>query len=136
MRSGRFLLSADRGRGMITRSGASRRARLGFDGKLLGAVSRLFVDSVLGWYRRQLRTSPRELVQSGAVMIVQRASNDLKRESASARPVSGWGVRSSSRRRARERDRDCGARTRTPVTRPSEVKTSSTVNAGRTSGLN
>ncbi|HEY6560371.1 MAG TPA: transposase zinc-binding domain-containing protein [Polyangiaceae bacterium] len=54
------------------------RARLGFDGKLLGAVSRLIVDSVLGCYRRRLRTSPRELVQSGAVMIMQRASSDLK----------------------------------------------------------
>jgi len=33
------------------------RARLGFDGKLLGAVTWTFVDSVLGWYRRRLRTS-------------------------------------------------------------------------------
>ena len=28
------------------------RARLAYDGELLGAVSRVFVDSVLGWYRR------------------------------------------------------------------------------------
>jgi hypothetical protein len=54
------------------------RARFGFDGKLLGAVSRLFVDSVLGWYRRRLRVSTREQVQSGAVVVVQRASSDLK----------------------------------------------------------
>ncbi|HEY6558359.1 MAG TPA: hypothetical protein VI072_13840 [Polyangiaceae bacterium] len=72
------------------------RARLGFDGKLLGSVSRLFVDSVLGWYRRRLRASPRELVQSGAVVVVQRASSDLKRESASARPLLGRRVRRGS----------------------------------------
>src|SRR5690606_16420948 len=54
------------------------RARLGFDGELLGAVARVFVDSVLGWYRRRLRTSNRERVESGAVTVVQRASSDLK----------------------------------------------------------
>ncbi|HVZ36399.1 MAG TPA: transposase, partial [Polyangiaceae bacterium] len=54
------------------------RSRLGFDGKLLGAVARLFTDSVLGWYRRLLRTSTREHVESGAVVVVQRASSDLK----------------------------------------------------------
>jgi hypothetical protein len=31
------------------------RARLAYDGKLLGAVCRTFVDSVLAWYRRHLR---------------------------------------------------------------------------------
>jgi hypothetical protein len=30
------------------------RARLAYDGSLLGAVSRIFVDSVLGWYRRRM----------------------------------------------------------------------------------
>ena len=45
---------------------------------LLGAVTRLFVDSVLGWYQRHLRTSTRELAQSGTVVAVQRASSDLK----------------------------------------------------------
>jgi hypothetical protein len=30
------------------------RYRLAYDGKLLGAVCRIFVDSVLGWYRRRL----------------------------------------------------------------------------------
>jgi hypothetical protein len=54
------------------------RARLGFDGKLLGAVTRIFIDSVLGWYRRRLRTSPGERALSGAVVTVQRASSDLK----------------------------------------------------------
>ncbi len=32
------------------------RARLAYDGELLGAVCRTFVDSVLAWYRRKLRT--------------------------------------------------------------------------------
>jgi hypothetical protein len=36
------------------------------------------VDSVLGWYSRSLRTSPRERAQSGAVVAVQRASSDSK----------------------------------------------------------
>jgi hypothetical protein len=54
------------------------RGRLGFDGKLLGAVTRIFVDSILGWYRRHLRVGTRERVESGAVVAVQRASSDLK----------------------------------------------------------
>jgi hypothetical protein len=54
------------------------RGRLGFDGKILGAVARVFVDSVLGWYRRRLRSSTRERAESGAVVVVQRASSDLK----------------------------------------------------------
>jgi hypothetical protein len=54
------------------------RARLGYDAPLLGAVTRLFVDSILGWYQRHLRSSTRERVQSGAVVAVQRASSDLK----------------------------------------------------------
>jgi hypothetical protein len=52
--------------------------RLGFDGKPLGAVARLFVDSVLGWYWRHLRTSTRAPAESGAVVVVQRSSSDLK----------------------------------------------------------
>jgi hypothetical protein len=36
------------------------RARLAYDAPLLGAATRLFVDSVLGWYQRHLRTSTRE----------------------------------------------------------------------------
>ncbi len=54
------------------------RARLAFDAPLLGAITRLFVDSILGWYQRRLRTSSRELARSGAVVAVQRASSDLK----------------------------------------------------------
>jgi hypothetical protein len=45
---------------------------------LLGAISSLFVDSILGWYHRRLRASTRELAQSGSVVAVQRASSDLK----------------------------------------------------------
>jgi hypothetical protein len=41
------------------------RGRLGFDGKLLGSVARIFVDSILGWYRRRLRTGTHERVESG-----------------------------------------------------------------------
>lgn len=51
---------------------------LAYDSPLLGAVTRLFVDSILGWYQRHLRTSTRELAQSGAIVAVQRASSDLK----------------------------------------------------------
>ena len=54
------------------------RGRLGFDGKLLGVVARIFTDSVLGWYRRRLRSSTLERTESGAVVVVQRASSDLK----------------------------------------------------------
>ena len=51
---------------------------MAYDAPLLGAVTRLFVDSVLGWYQRHSRTSTRELAQSGAVVAVQRASSDSK----------------------------------------------------------
>jgi putative transposase len=54
------------------------RGRLGFDGKVLGAVARIFVDSILGWYRRRLRAGTHERVEGGAVVAVQRASSDLK----------------------------------------------------------
>ena len=47
------------------------RGRLGFDGKLLGASARLFVDSVLGWYRRRLRKCTGERCESGAVVVVR-----------------------------------------------------------------
>jgi len=35
------------------------RVRLAYDAALLGAVARPFVDSILGWYQRHLRTSAR-----------------------------------------------------------------------------
>jgi hypothetical protein len=43
-----------------------------------GAVTRLFVDSILGWSQRHLRISKRELAQSGAVVAAPRASSDVK----------------------------------------------------------
>ena len=54
------------------------RARLAYDGCLLGAVSRIFVDSVLGWYRRRMEIEGASRGQSGAVTVVQRVSADLK----------------------------------------------------------
>jgi hypothetical protein len=54
------------------------RARLAFDGKLLSAVGRVFVDSVLGWYRRRMRDHGAKDGRSGAVTVVQRVSSDLR----------------------------------------------------------
>jgi len=41
-------------------------------------VSRIFVDSVLGWYRRRVEIEGAARGQSGAVTVVQRTSADLK----------------------------------------------------------
>jgi Putative transposase len=54
------------------------RARLAYDGPLLGAVSRIFVDSVLGWYRRRMEIEGAVGGRGGAVTVVQRTSADLK----------------------------------------------------------
>lgn len=54
------------------------RARLAYDGELLGAVSRAFVDSVLGWYQRHMRARGIADGKSGAVTVVQRVSSDLR----------------------------------------------------------
>jgi hypothetical protein len=54
------------------------RARLAYDGALLGAVGRIVVDSVLGFYRRRMRDEAGVVGQSGAVSVVQRASADLR----------------------------------------------------------
>lgn len=54
------------------------RARLAYDGKLLGAVTRVFSDSVLGFYRRRLRALDGVSGSSGAVTVVQRTSADLR----------------------------------------------------------
>lgn len=54
------------------------RLRLAYDGKLLSAVSRIFVSSVLGWYRRRMREEGAPKGRSGAVTVVQRTSSDLK----------------------------------------------------------
>jgi hypothetical protein len=55
------------------------RARLAYDGQLLGEVTRLFVGSVLGFYRRTMRDLHRiDGGQSGAVTALQRVSSDLR----------------------------------------------------------
>ncbi|HEY3234424.1 MAG TPA: transposase zinc-binding domain-containing protein [Polyangiaceae bacterium] len=54
------------------------RYRLAYDGKLLGAVCRIFVDSVLGWYRRRLSQDGAAGGKSGAVTVIQRTASDLR----------------------------------------------------------
>ncbi|HEY3233624.1 MAG TPA: transposase zinc-binding domain-containing protein, partial [Polyangiaceae bacterium] len=54
------------------------RYRLAYDGKLLGAVCRIFVDSVLGWYRRRLTQQAGAQAKGGAVVAIQRVSSDLR----------------------------------------------------------
>ena len=54
------------------------RARLAYDGKLLGAATRIAIDSVLGFYKRRMRDVDGVLGQSGAVSVVQRTSSDLR----------------------------------------------------------
>ncbi len=54
------------------------RARLAYDGKLLGAVCRTFVDCVLAWYRRKMGARGSKDGKSGAVTAVQRVSSDFR----------------------------------------------------------
>jgi len=54
------------------------RARLAYDRALLGAVGRLFVDTVLGWYARKFRERGVAGGESGAFTVVQRVSSDLR----------------------------------------------------------
>jgi Putative transposase/Transposase zinc-binding domain len=54
------------------------RARLAYDGKLLGAVTRIAIDSVLGFYKRRMRDEEGLAGQSGAVSVVQRVNSDLR----------------------------------------------------------
>jgi len=54
------------------------RSRLGFDGALLGAVVRKLADAVLAFYRRRLVEEDGIKGQSGAVLVVQRTSSDLR----------------------------------------------------------
>ena len=51
---------------------------MAYDGKLWGAVTRVFSDSVLGFYRRRLRALAGVTGRSGAVTVVQRTSADLR----------------------------------------------------------
>ena len=55
------------------------RSRLEFDGALLGAVARKFADAVLAFYPRRLAADDGVKGQSGAVLVVQRTSSDLRR---------------------------------------------------------
>lgn len=54
------------------------RARLAYDRELLGGVGRIFVDTVLSWYRRRLAVQGVTDGQSGAVTAVQRVQADLR----------------------------------------------------------
>jgi hypothetical protein len=54
------------------------RKRLAYDGALLGAVTRIFVSTVLGFYTERMKKEGAANGQSGAVVVVQRASSDLK----------------------------------------------------------
>ena len=54
------------------------RKRLAYDGKLLGAVTRIAVSTVLGFYKTRLAKEGASNGQSGAVVVVQRVSSDLK----------------------------------------------------------
>lgn len=54
------------------------RSRLGFDGELLGAVVRKLADAVLAFYRRRLFEEDGVKGKSGAVIVVQRTSSDLR----------------------------------------------------------
>jgi hypothetical protein len=54
------------------------RARLAYDGKLLAAITRIAIDSVLGFYKRRMRDVDNVVGQSGAVSVVQRVSSDLR----------------------------------------------------------
>ena len=54
------------------------RARLAYDGELLGAVTRIAVSTVLGFYTARMNKEGIAHGQSGAVVVVQRTSSDLK----------------------------------------------------------
>jgi hypothetical protein len=52
------------------------RKRLGYGGALLSALTRIFVKTLLGFYRERGGAAPRG--QCGAVAALQRTSSDLK----------------------------------------------------------
>ncbi len=55
------------------------RKRLAYDGKLLSALTRLFVTTVLAFYKEKMaKQTGRREGQSGAVVALQRTSSDLK----------------------------------------------------------
>ena len=54
------------------------RTPVAFDGPLLGAVVRLFVDTVLAWYSRRMEIAGAHGGRAGAVTVIQRTSSDLR----------------------------------------------------------
>jgi hypothetical protein len=54
------------------------RARLAYDGELLGAVTRVCTSSILSFYTDRMKREGFAHGQSGAVVVVQRTSSDLK----------------------------------------------------------
>jgi len=54
------------------------RARLAYDGELFGAVTRVCTSSILGFYTERMKKEGVSGGQSGAVVVVQRTSSDLK----------------------------------------------------------
>jgi hypothetical protein len=54
------------------------RARLGFDASLLGAITRMFVQTVLAFYAERMKREGAAGGQSGAVIVLQRTSSDLR----------------------------------------------------------
>jgi hypothetical protein len=73
------------------------RARLAYDGKLFGAVTRVFSDSVLGFYRRRLRALDGVSGSSGAVTVVIGSGTDASRlaQGNRHRPERAWTIRGS-----------------------------------------
>jgi len=53
-------------------------ARLGFDAPLLGALARLFVQTVLGFYAERMKKEGLLAGKSGAVVVVQRTASDVR----------------------------------------------------------
>jgi hypothetical protein len=51
---------------------------LAFDGKLLGQVVRIFVDTVARWYKRRHTDRGLPVGETGAVTVIQRANSDLR----------------------------------------------------------
>jgi hypothetical protein len=54
------------------------RKRLAYNGKLLGTLTRIFVESVLTFYTKRMKREGAPKGQSGAVVVVQRTSSDMK----------------------------------------------------------
>ena len=54
------------------------RSRLGFDAALFSAVTRVFVQTVLQFYAQRMKKAGVARGQSGAVVVLQRTSSDLR----------------------------------------------------------